>query len=606
MADTRSRSVPVRGTTRTESQQQFQQHFDVWNEVPLVPQLTGMSCWAAAAAMIVGWRDRLAVRPDEVATGSGRWGAYEEGLLPTDVESLAATFHLELEPPRAWDVETLRRRLEEVGPLWLGEASPGLHSIVVTGIFGDGSDDGTFVRINDPWPVGRGERYLLTFRSLMQNLSAASALVGGQGQVLHSGGRGRGRGASRSSYDASYSRTTVATGSSDAPSAKGRGNDDNYGNGGTAVNERYISSSTLGTDPLRSHGGTGENLYLAWSGVEATTTVVDVVIHLHGYSSLAPTRGLLNYVVGLTHFNPALGGRGRPTVAILPRGRKITPEEVAAETAARLRAHNPDPINPDRYSFPGLQAGSGQGLETLAAESLQWIARQGLGRSTGTLAINRLILTAHSGGGAPLNALLRHHASRRICDPHEVFVYDALYGAVDGLTDWAAHRVRRHRAATAATAAAESGALRVVHRGGTAEGSRAVTAALAPAGLVGDAPAAIARCYRAQLTSVQHDDIPGRFGPLFLVDAGAELPAPPAPAPARRRPTAMPHGLDAEEHQEERYGIPLGIFRYYATKAGASAARPPAPRLFRGSLAERRPAAPAMPRGSGMPDPSRW
>ena len=49
----------------------FRRVFDIWNEVPLVPQTTGMSCWAAAAAMIYVGRpnDR-----DEAATAgaSGR------------------------------------------------------------------------------------------------------------------------------------------------------------------------------------------------------------------------------------------------------------------------------------------------------------------------------------------------------------------------------------------------------------------------------------------------------------------------------------------------------------------------------------------------------
>src|SRR5262249_23743080 len=58
---------------------------DIYWEVPLVPQVTGMSCWAAAAAMLIGWRDSVAVDPEEVARSSGRWAEYRDGLEPGDV-----------------------------------------------------------------------------------------------------------------------------------------------------------------------------------------------------------------------------------------------------------------------------------------------------------------------------------------------------------------------------------------------------------------------------------------------------------------------------------------------------------------------------------------
>lgn len=181
---------------RAEHVTERQESFDVWNEVPLVPQLTGMSCWAAAAAMIVGWRDSVPVEPEEVARGSGTWASYRDGLDPADVPSLAAAWGLHLETPREITLEGLRRMLEEQGPLWAGEASPGLHSVVLTGIYGDGTPDGTFVRINDPWPEGRGARYRRSFRDLMRNFTAAAGMDGIGFQLLHAGGR-RGRSSHR-------------------------------------------------------------------------------------------------------------------------------------------------------------------------------------------------------------------------------------------------------------------------------------------------------------------------------------------------------------------------------------------------------------------------
>lgn len=157
--------------------------------VPLVAQCTGMSCWAAGAAMLIGWRDCIAVKGEEVARGAGRWAEFEQGLAPHDIESLANTWELKAETARTWTVPELARMLERSGPLWIGEADPELHVVVITGLSGDGTVDGTDVMIADPWPVNRGERYVLPFRELMSNFELANDLVGLHAQILHTGGR---------------------------------------------------------------------------------------------------------------------------------------------------------------------------------------------------------------------------------------------------------------------------------------------------------------------------------------------------------------------------------------------------------------------------------
>jgi hypothetical protein len=170
------------------------EEFDIWYEVPLVEQLTGMSCWAAAAAMLVGWRDCLAIEAADVARGAGRWEAYRDGLEPSDVAALSRAWGLSIEPIRTYTVGDLRRLLARHGPLWVGEASPGLHVVVIAGMYGDGTPDGTLVRIADPWPVGLGDRYTVTFAEFAESLAAAEVLSGLPAQVLHTGGA---RGGSR-------------------------------------------------------------------------------------------------------------------------------------------------------------------------------------------------------------------------------------------------------------------------------------------------------------------------------------------------------------------------------------------------------------------------
>ena len=172
--------------------------FDIWHEVPLVPQLTGMSCWAAAAAMIIGWRDCLDIDPEDVARASGRWADYRDGMRPDDIDAFADTWGLHVEPVESLTIAHLRDLLQTNGPLWVGEASDGLHVIVIAGVHGDGTPEGTFVRVLDPWPEGRGERYTLKMTDLLDSLRAAHQVSGVPTRILHTGGRGRG--ASASSY----------------------------------------------------------------------------------------------------------------------------------------------------------------------------------------------------------------------------------------------------------------------------------------------------------------------------------------------------------------------------------------------------------------------
>jgi N-acetyl-anhydromuramyl-L-alanine amidase AmpD len=183
------RSAQPRALARARARA-LNQTFSVnWSDVQLVPQPTGMSCWAASAAMIVGWRDKMSIDPSEIASGAGQWAAFKDGLNPADVPSLAQAWGLVMEPPQSYTIEGFRQLLENDGPLWVGEAVPGLHAIVVHGIYGDGTPDGTSVRIKDPWEPGVGSEYNLTFRQFVQQYEAAAINFDVVNiQILHSGG----------------------------------------------------------------------------------------------------------------------------------------------------------------------------------------------------------------------------------------------------------------------------------------------------------------------------------------------------------------------------------------------------------------------------------
>src|SRR5262249_46556227 len=210
--------------------------------------------------------------------------------------------------------------------------------------------------------------------------------------------------------------------------------------------------------------------------------------------------------------HPARPGRRVPTLTVLPRGNFF-----GGRTGRG-------------YNHPALHTPGALGR--LVDEAL---AR--FGAHTGIQAVRgRLILTAHSGGGASLMRMLAY------ADPDEVHTFDALYPDPSPLITWACARIARN----------DGGALRVLFRDheGTAAHSRAVRSAVRSA--LAAHPATAPARFRVEATPVEHMQIPPRFGWRLLADARADVPsrrpAPPPPAlrggaarrPRRRRPRRAP------------------------------------------------------------------
>ncbi|MFB6837720.1 M15 family metallopeptidase [Streptomyces sp. NPDC056361] len=241
---------------------------------------------------------------------------------------------------------------------------------------------------------------------------------------------------------------------------------------------------------LRRHAGTPPDLVLKWNAMNRPSRI-DVVVHLHGFAVRGAAMTLpvdIEPVSGLDF--GAVPGRTAPTLLVLPRGHHFGGRSGRGYTHSALEP-------------PGA-------IQRLVAEALaRFKAATGVDAPLG-----RLVLTAHSGGGASLMRILRH------TDPDEVHTFDALYGDPGPLVDWARRRAARG-----------SGALRVLYRPyePTARHSEQVAAAVRGA----SSPR-----FRVEWTKVPHMRIPRLFGPLLLADAGADLPGTgpaPAPAPAPRR-----------------------------------------------------------------------
>jgi hypothetical protein len=255
--------------------------------------------------------------------------------------------------------------------------------------------------------------------------------------------------------------------------------------------EAYLT----GTPVLRTHAGTQPDLFLRWNAAPMTTTAIDVVVHLHGFSQQG---GAMPLAEKVPRSGLDLSGRTRPTLALLPRGNWIR--------------HT-------YYDFPELLDG---GIDGLVAYGVGRFAE-----AIGTrqdLAVERFILTAHSGGGMPAVDAIAGAAR----PPDELIVFDGLYGRDPRLGDpmrgveiidrWLVERLTAEPA--------RPGALRVIYIDRqTGPFSRAVGKLIAShlqraaPGLAAD----LARRYRVEPSGVPHGYIALIAGPQLLADARAEI-----------------------------------------------------------------------------------
>jgi hypothetical protein len=151
-------------------------------DVPLIPQTTSMSCWAAGIAMIVAWKRRISIDPFMVATNPGGISYLQQfhhaGLNPNDT-TILRRWGFVVEAPQSYTVAGFADLLHRYGPLWVAAAVPGPHIRVVTGFQPATPENNSIVAINDPWEVGmqafrpnnRGSRYTRSYLRFTREVS---------------------------------------------------------------------------------------------------------------------------------------------------------------------------------------------------------------------------------------------------------------------------------------------------------------------------------------------------------------------------------------------------------------------------------------------------
>jgi hypothetical protein len=131
-------------------------------QVELITQSTGVSCWAAALAMVVSFRDQASYAAEEVASRASM--DIKRGYGWNDIRYAVSTWQLKEEGPMCAMPDYWAGLLQTNGPLWVVEvANPGAHAIVLIGMHGDGTPEGTSVTVNNPWPPNQGTIEQKTF-----------------------------------------------------------------------------------------------------------------------------------------------------------------------------------------------------------------------------------------------------------------------------------------------------------------------------------------------------------------------------------------------------------------------------------------------------------
>ncbi|HEY3911756.1 MAG TPA: hypothetical protein VGM07_17995 [Stellaceae bacterium] len=260
-----------------------------------------------------------------------------------------------------------------------------------------------------------------------------------------------------------------------------------------APGEAYLRDTPL----LRGHAGTQPDLFLRWNAIPLDAASVDVVVHLHGFSRAGRAMPLAEKVVrgGLD-----LTRRTRPTLALLPRGNWL---------------------RYTWYDFPALLDG---GLDRLVDYGLERFAAALPASAVAGRTADRLILTAHSGGGMPaIDAIAAAHQS-----PDELYVFDGLYGRDPATGDpmRGLETVDRWLGRRLAAEPERQGALRIIYiEQQTGPFSRRVGELIARrlAGLDPPAAAILRRRYRVEPSAVPHARIAERCGPDLLAAADIDF-----------------------------------------------------------------------------------
>lgn len=160
--------------------------------IDVIAQPSSLSCWATVGTMMLSWKDQrcysIGAAMDRVGDPYGRY--FRENLvLPwSERDDFGRALGLSIDGPKCYTVHGLLNLLSTTGsPLFFGLAPGGrsqgtTHIVLITGMSGDGSPDGTTVHYVDP---AGGRRRTSTFRDIMTEYEAGANRPGLEAYVMH-------------------------------------------------------------------------------------------------------------------------------------------------------------------------------------------------------------------------------------------------------------------------------------------------------------------------------------------------------------------------------------------------------------------------------------
>ena len=195
-----------------------------WPDVPITRQTSAMACWAAAASMVVGWRDQQSIPEREIAAKVPVFDALRKGLRGRERGYVADAWNLMAEAPASYTIEAWRDMLAQNGPIYIDQSvsasNPMGHVRVLVGMTSGGAADGsdTTMYFHDP---ARGQTKM-SFNQFLALYEDRTAHTGGylEFQIMHSGGIPDAR---RPSSTAAFS---LGAGSAALASGRALGTDD--------------------------------------------------------------------------------------------------------------------------------------------------------------------------------------------------------------------------------------------------------------------------------------------------------------------------------------------------------------------------------------------
>lgn len=149
--------------------------------LPVIPQPTPNTCWAAVFTMMYSWKSNSSIPiGDALAAVGANYVAMFNRDIGLDSNSAQSLYNAAgLEPLYSFNptIDGWVALLKKYGPLYVdvgyNVANVGTHAIIVTGISGDGSPDGSSITYVDP--IG-GTTNTLKFRDFLAKYGAQSAV----------------------------------------------------------------------------------------------------------------------------------------------------------------------------------------------------------------------------------------------------------------------------------------------------------------------------------------------------------------------------------------------------------------------------------------------